>query len=119
MCWVAGCSGWLARRLSGWVVGGVAGGFAGWRVGVTKFLKVLKQSVRRDHHPSVGDKASPRTPRQLLSNLVFGSDLRQHLSASQRSVPNVVRRVGLSDSDSELLLRILGHLTRKGQSPPG
>ena len=76
---------------------------------VTQFLKVLKQSVRRDHHPNVGDKASPRTPRQLLSNLVFGSDLGQHLSASQKSVPNVVRRVGLSDSDSELLLRILGH----------
>ena len=63
---------------------------------VTKFLKVLKQSVRRDHHPSVGDKASPRDPRQLLNNLVFGSDLGQHLSSSQKSVPNVVRRVGLS-----------------------
>ena len=77
---------------------------------VTKFLKVLKQSVRRDHHPNVGDKtSSPRSPR-LLSNLVFGSDLGQHLSSSQKSVPNVVRRVGLSDySDSELLLRILGH----------
>ena len=64
---------------------------------VTKFLKVLKQSVKRDHHPnSVGDKSSPRTPRQLLNNLVFGAELCQHLSASQKSVPNVVRRVGLS-----------------------
>ena len=73
---------------------------------VTKFLKVLKQSVRRDHRdhrdhrehdPQVtGDKSSPRTPRQLLNNLVFGADLCQHLSASQKSVPNVVRRVGLS-----------------------
>ena len=65
---------------------------------VTKFLKVLKQSVKRDHHPSnAGDKSSPRTSRQLLNNLVFGADLCQHLSASQKSVPNVVRRVGLSD----------------------
>ena len=64
---------------------------------VTKFLKVLKQSVKRDHHPSnTGDKSSPRTSRQLLGNLVFGADLCQHLSASQKSVPNVVRRVGLS-----------------------
>ena len=64
---------------------------------VTKFLKVLKQSVKRDHHPSnVGDKSSPRTSRQLLNNLVFGADLCQHLSTSQKSVPSVVRRVGLS-----------------------
>ena len=61
---------------------------------VTKFLKVLRQSVKRGHH-NASDKSSPKSPRSFNS-LVFGSDLCNHLSASQKIVPNVVRRVGLS-----------------------
>ena len=55
---------------------------------VTKFLRVLKQSVTRD--------SGLRSPAQAPS-LVFGLDLATHLSACRASVPDVVRRVRLSN----------------------
>ena len=55
---------------------------------VTKFLRVLKQSVKRDTGRRSAVVQSPTT--------VFGVDLASHLSQSRSSVPDVVRRVRLS-----------------------
>ena len=59
---------------------------------VTKFLKVLKQSVRRD--PRVltpGGDNSVKSHHQDHQPNVFGVDLAQHLTSSRSSVPDVVR----------------------------
>ena len=56
---------------------------------VTKFLRVLKQSVKRD--------TGLRSPSVQSPTVVFGLDLASHLSASKTSVPDVVRRVSLSN----------------------
>ena len=55
---------------------------------VTKFLRVLKQSVKRDTGLRSATVQSP--------TLVFGLDLSSHLAACRSSVPDVVRRVRLS-----------------------
>ena len=55
---------------------------------VTKFLRVLKQSVKRDTGLRSAIVQSP--------TLVFGLDLSDHLAACRTSVPDVVRRVRLS-----------------------
>ena len=56
---------------------------------VTKFLRVLKQSVTRD--PGV------RPPLVQSTSQVFGLELAAHLSACRASVPHVVRGVRLSN----------------------
>ena len=55
---------------------------------VTKFLRVLKQSVRRDTGLRSATVQSP--------TVVFGLELASHLAACRTSVPDVVRRVRLS-----------------------
>ena len=55
---------------------------------VTKFLRVLKQSVKRDTGLRSAIVQSP--------TVVFGLDLASHLAACRTSVPDVVRRVRLS-----------------------
>ena len=55
---------------------------------VTKFLRVLKQSVKRDTGLRSAIVQSP--------TVVFGLDLTSHLTACRTSVPDVVRRVRLS-----------------------
>ena len=53
---------------------------------VTKFLRVLKASVRRD--PRLGDNVGDQERRP---GAVFGVYLSQHLSTTGDNVPNVVR----------------------------
>ena len=55
---------------------------------VTKFLRVLKQSVKRDTGLRSAVVQSP--------TVVFGLELSSHLTACRTSVPDVVRRVRLS-----------------------
>ena len=55
---------------------------------VTKFLRVLKQSVKRDTGLRSAIVQSP--------TVVFGLELSSHLTACRTSVPDVVRRVRLS-----------------------
>ena len=55
---------------------------------VTKFLRVLKQSVKRDTGLRSNLVQSP--------TVVFGLELASHLAACRTSVPDVVRRVILS-----------------------
>lgn len=55
---------------------------------VTKFLRVLKQSVKRDPGLRSATVQSP--------TVVFGLELSSHLAACRTSVPDVVRTVRLS-----------------------
>ena len=66
---------------------------------VTRFLRVLKQSVRRGHGPGQQPRVPPggrrpaaaSAPPSAASAAVFGVELAQHLAATGSSVPGVVR----------------------------
>ena len=58
---------------------------------VTKFLKVLKQSVRRDPRSSGDISVKSHRHHHQPPAEVFGVDLVQHLTSSRSSVPGVVR----------------------------
>ena len=59
---------------------------------MSRFLKVLKQSVKREHrHRDHNSEDLTKGQQSGSPSLVFGVDLSEHIIASKCEVPNVVR----------------------------